>query len=253
MRVLRLGMTGADVERWQTFLRGQGFAVTVNGRFDEATEAGTKAFQRARHIDADGVAGNQTFGSAMLAGFALIDDPDDHFPAAPAFPPLLSTAARQQVFGKFAFEHRPLPRNAENIVITGDWEARNIVTLDIPQLRGFMGNGSVRFHRVAANQLVSLWKAWEAAGLLNRVLSYEGSFVPRFIRGSTTQLSNHAFGTAFDINAASNPLGAVPPRVGMRGCVRELVAIANDHGFFWGGHFSGRPDGMHFEVAVVKP
>ena len=33
--------------------------------------------------------------------------------------------------------------------------------------------------------------------------------------------------------------------------VRELVPIAHDHGFYWGGHFS-RCDGMHFEVARVQ-
>ena len=33
-----------------------------------------------------------------------------------------------------------------------------------------------------------------------------------------------------------------------KGCVRELVPIAHDHGFYWGGHFT-RQDGMHFELA----
>jgi hypothetical protein len=40
--------------------------------------------------------------------------------------------------------------------------------------------------------------------------------------------------------------------VGQHGSVRELVSIANEHGFFWGGHFDKRRDGMHFEVAVIK-
>ena len=65
-------------------------------------------------------------------------------------------------------------------------------------------------------------------------------------------LSNHAFGTAFDINVPFNPLGARPALIGKQGSVRELVPIANEHGFFWGGHFGKRPDGMHFEVAVLK-
>jgi hypothetical protein len=70
------------------------------------------------------------------------------------------------------------------------------------------------------------------------------------VRGSNTTLSNHAWGTGFDINAKWNPLGAVPALRGDTGSVRELVPIAHDHGFFWGGHFS-RSDGMHFEVARV--
>jgi hypothetical protein len=56
----------------------------------------------------------------------------------------------------------------------------------------------------------------------------------------------------FDINATFNPLGAQPALVGQHGSVRELVSIANEHGFFWGGHFDKRRDGMHFEVAVIK-
>ena len=63
-------------------------------------------------------------------------------------------------------------------------------------------------------------------------------------------LSNHAWGTAFDINAALNPRGTVPVFRGQPGSVRELVPRANDLGFYWGGHFSRR-DGMHFEVARV--
>jgi hypothetical protein len=39
--------------------------------------------------------------------------------------------------------------------------------------------------------------------------------------------------------------------VGEKGSVRELVPIANRWGFYWGGHYNGRPDGMHFEVAFL--
>jgi len=38
--------------------------------------------------------------------------------------------------------------------------------------------------------------------------------------------------------------------VGQKGCVRELVPIAHENGFYWGGHFS-RLDGMHFEIAKI--
>jgi hypothetical protein len=78
------------------------------------------------------------------------------------------------------------------------------------------------------------------------VLTWDGSFVPRFIRGSRTTLSNHAFGTAFDINCGYNRLGTIPALLGNKGYVRELVELANEHGFYWGGHFaSPRSDGMH--------
>jgi hypothetical protein len=38
---------------------------------------------------------------------------------------------------------------------------------------------------------------------------------------------------------------------GRREGLHELVPIAHKWGFWWGGHFT-TPDGMHFEVAVVK-
>jgi hypothetical protein len=66
-----------------------------------------------------------------------------------------------------------------------------------------------------------------------------------------SKLSNHAFGSAFDINAKWNPLGHTPALVGKEGAVRKLVPIANDYGFYWGGHFTSRKDGMHFEVAKI--
>jgi hypothetical protein len=98
---------------------------------------------------------------------------------------------------------------------------------------------------------VDLFKAWEDAGLKHLILSWGGSYNARFIRGSTTRLSNHSFGAALDINVAWNPLGAEPALVGKQGSVRELVPLANQHGVYFGGHFVRR-DGMHFEIAEIK-
>lgn len=73
-------------------------------------------------------------------------------------------------------------------------------------------------------------------------------YAERTIRGSTTTLSNHASGTAFDFNAVQHPLGvrgtwsaaeraAIHGRLALYdGCVR------------WGDDYSGRVDGMHFEI-----
>jgi hypothetical protein len=46
-------------------------------------------------------------------------------------------------------------------------------------------------------------------------------------------------------------LGKRPALVSEKGSVRELVPIANKYGFYWGGHFNSRPDGMHFEAAKI--
>ena len=261
MRVLRKGMTGDDVERWQFFLVGQNHQLEVDGNFGGDTFDATSAFQTENHLDVDGAVGPDTLGRALSLGFDPLEDsaaPANSgaaFPPRPNFNPLISTADRQKVFGKFDFVAAPVPRNPENIRILGTWEQDNIVRVQLPQLVGVQGaphDGGARFHKKAADQLVALWKAWEDAGFLDRILTWDGSFVPRFIRGNRTVLSNHAFGTAFDINAALNPRGTRPLLVGKKGSVRELVTIANDHGFYWGGHFGAKPDGMHFEIAILK-
>ncbi len=190
-------------------------------------------------------------GIAPRAAALDVSSPD--FPPRPAFRPIVSDEDRRRIFGRFDFEHAPVAGNPENIRILGNWEAKNIVKVEIP-LKRFLGKPgplSMRFHVLAKDQLVALWLAWEKAGLLDKILTYDGAFVPRFQRKSTSKLSNHAFGTAFDINAAQNGLGAEPAEIGERGCVRELVPLANEHGFYWGGHFSTRKDGMHFEVAKL--
>ena len=172
---------------------------------------------------------------------------DINWPARPNFNVLQSNAARQNVFGAFDFERT----NGDNIRILGNWIQDNIVTVAIPQLASVQGTGggNIQFHRLAADQLRTMWAAWEAAGLLRFVLSWSGSFVPRFMR-SGKQLSTHAFGCAFDINVPWNGYYKPAALVGDQGSVRELVPIANQHGFFWGGHFPyghGLSDGMHFE------
>jgi len=260
MRVLKLGLKGPDVKKWQIFLIGQGFHPgNADGEFTAETKAATIEFQKHHTLDTDGAVGNQTFGTAMRLGFELVADDDDskkgpNWPAAPDFPSLASNPARQKVFGKFDFVHKPIPGNPENIVITGNWQMQNITGVVIPQLIGVQGaphDGKIWFNKQAAPQVEALWAAWQKASLLDRVLTWGGAFVPRFIRGSTSVLSNHSFGTAFDINMAQNGLGVEPARLGQKGCVRELVTIANKHGFYWGGHFTRR-DGMHFEIAQIK-
>jgi peptidoglycan hydrolase-like protein with peptidoglycan-binding domain len=175
---------------------------------------------------------------------------DLDWPPRPSFSALVGNEARAQIFGRFEYQHAPLPDNPENIRVLGNWAETNIVRTSI-DMGPLVGTRTVQFHRLAVSQLESLWRAWGEAGLLDRVRTYAGSYVPRFIRGSTTTLSNHAYGSAFDINVDWNGLGRTPAAVGALGCVRELVPLAHQYGFYWGGHFRSRPDGMHFEIAKL--
>lgn len=259
MDVLRKGSRGDEVKAWQQFLLGIGlYAGAVDGKFGPVTEEATRRFQQLHRLHVDGIAGNQTIGAAMALGFQVIDESGDDDESGPNWPPPptdlkpLSDAGRKKLFGEFRFRAAPTAGNPEGIEILDGWQSKNIATVTVPELRGVQGassKGNVSFHTKAAPQLVALFAAWKAAGLIDLVRSWAGSWSPRFVRGSRTVLSNHAWGTAFDINAAWNALGARPALVGMTGSVRKLVPIANAHGFFWGGHYPGRLDGMHFECS----
>jgi D-alanyl-D-alanine carboxypeptidase-like protein/putative peptidoglycan binding protein len=256
MQVLRRGGEGTDVRQWQHFLLGLGLLKTgVDGVFGLVTERATCAFQKAHGLTVDGAVGPLTYAAALQLGFDPgISDPlggtsGQDWPPRPIFSPLISNGERAKVFGAFEYE-RVSPRG-DAIRILGNWRSKNIGEVVLPQLarvRGGPRDGKVHFHRKVAEQVRALFDAWEQAGLIGELLTWDGAFVPRFVRGSATTLSNHAWGTAFDVNFRWNQRGTVPALRDHEGSVRELVPIANLYGFYWGGHFSRR-DGMHFELA----
>jgi hypothetical protein len=169
-------------------------------------------------------------------------------PASPASSPrVLSTAEMDKLFGPLPWS--PVDGNDSAITVEPAWVAQNLVTIDIPQLRDVPGanGGRITVHRVIAERVRALFAEWEQAGLLSRIRSFDGSYAPRRIRGSTS-ISKHAYGVAFDLNAKANPLGAPAAPQGAEGSLVELAPIAEQHGFFWGGKFKGRPDAMHFEA-----
>lgn len=73
-------------------------------------------------------------------------------------------------------------------------------------------------------------------------------YAERPIRGSATTLSNHAAGTAIDLNALKHPLGAVntftpAQRLKIRLKLKEYEGCLR-----WGGDYVSRKDEMHFEI-----
>jgi hypothetical protein len=74
-------------------------------------------------------------------------------------------------------------------------------------------------------------------------------YAERVVRGGS-DLSNHASGTAIDLNAPQHPLGTNPAN-NYSGA--QIAAIHNLVNFYegiirWGGDYVGRKDGMHFEI-----
>lgn len=161
----------------------------------------------------------------------------------------LNTHGRMKLFGRFSYKAVPLPDNPENIEVTGNWVKENLVTIPLGALEPAKGADSALFHRLVAPRVEELIAAWEAAGVAEDVCTWNGSYCARFIRGTTLgTLSAHAWGSAFDLNAKWNRLGAIPAAEGETGSVLRLVPIAERHGFYWGGRFA-RCDAMHFELA----
>lgn len=257
---IKHGSRGEAVEAWQYFLLGLGFYKgAVDGDFGTKTEVATKMYQRRAGIPDDGWVGTTTYAAAMVDGFDPVeyDIPEvgeTQHPNWPENPGLraLNVVQKHQLFGRIQYCSAGSSRDPEAITITNNWQ-KNIEMVEIPALIGVKGAGrrsKFPFHKKVAAQVRGLFEAWYTHNQTPLILTYAGSWVPRFVRGSRTTLSSHAWGTAFDINAAWNGYGRRPAMVGEEGCVRELVESAVEYGFFWGGWFP-RSDGMHFEVAEI--
>jgi hypothetical protein len=252
MTFIKIGSKGDLVGDWQTFLRGEELYLgVVDEDFGQKTHDATIKFQNAHNLTADGVVGMKTIEKAKELGFGKSDN-DLEFPPKPNFNPLVGNKERAKIFGEFQFKATPTAQNPEAISILGDWVSKNIVRVNLPALSKATGGKftAMRWNKSCEYQLVKFFERLEKENLHTKILSYAGAFYPRFIRGSRTQLSNHSWGTSFDINVPQNGLGKVPALIGKEGSVRELVPIAHECGFYWGGHFS-RMDGMHFEIAKI--
>ena len=68
----------------------------------------------------------------------------------------------------------------------------------------------------------------------------------RSVRGSTDMLSNHASGTAIDLNATKHPLGAKDTFKSKQ--VETILELCDKYNIGWGGLYKRRPDEMHFEI-----
>lgn len=272
MPTLKFQARGPLVSLLNSFLVHLGFRADSNDYFGGETSEGTKQLQtwlieqdrknRKGRIQVDGIAGNQTLGYACG-----IDRNDNFSPESiaialdvtyPARNPNLNQAPDQAfqeaMFGFIDYKPAPTDSNPERIKIINDFVEKNIVVAKIPQIIGKANapaSGQLRLHRLVAPQLLALFAAWESVGILGLISTFDGLWEPRFVRGSQARLSNHSWGTAFDINASANWLNHLPAFPGENGCLFPHVEIAQDYGFNWGGFYRSRLDGMHFEAVKI--
>lgn len=253
IELIKPNTTSELVLQWKKFQRSLGYySGPLNEHYDAEFVKVIQNYQQKNQLRADGYIGNQTWFAAYQEGMEFSANQKKEFPLKPAFSPVVNQQAKFDLFGEILFVSSPTKDNPENIIIRNDFESKNIIRVEIPQLRN-ISNGiykSMRFHRKAADQLRGFFSEIEKRKMIDLLLTYGGSYNPRLIRGSKTALSNHSFGTAFDLNMQWNSLNVEPIALGEKGSVRELVPLAHEFGFYWGGHFS-RKDGMHFEIAKL--
>lgn len=97
----------------------------------------------------------------------------------------------------------------------------------------------LRCHRLLVPLVEAIFEAIDEQGLYPLLHTFDGCFNYRAQRGGA-KLSTHAWGIAFDLNAATN-------RMGEAGDMSlQLVRVFESQGFVWGGRFT-RPDSMHFQ------
>lgn len=247
MRILNAATTpkGTDVKQVQFFLIGRGlYKGAVDGIFGPRSAAAVVDYQRyKRLLPEDGIVGRLTWAAMIQDGLPIVVDNDRDVPHCPDdIKPLTNNEARMRRWGRFSYVPDPTDDDPEQIRITDDWEDKNIVPVNCP----IWGPHHVRLHKAIVEDYLGFMQDVIAAGLRDRLLTFDGGFNARYIRGSRSTLSNHSWGTAFDVNCDDNLMGHTPAYIGEHGCVRELVMLGVKHSFFWGGWFT-RMDGMHFE------
>jgi len=87
-------------------------------------------------------------------------------------------------------------------------------------------------------------------GVYRELKTFDGCFNPRYIRGSKTKISNHAFGLAIDFNASQNQLGFTREELMMKGLKpfsKTFIEVAENCHIGCGANFKARPDLQHFE------
>lgn len=98
--------------------------------------------------------------------------------------------------------------------------------------------------------------AWRFNGVIEKLAQKtldEWGYAERLIRGSSTTISNHASGTAEDLNAQQHPLGVAGTytarqRRTLRRLLRLYVASSGRCVLRLGEFYHGRVDGMHVEI-----
>jgi hypothetical protein len=122
---------------------------------------------------------------------------------------------------------------------------RSMVVWDVPtELEIGVIPKKIYCNRDMVTPLTNAFKNLISRGFVKELKTWDGCFNLRKKRGLKS-MSLHSWGIAVDLNAAWNGLGKTPT------LSSEFVKCFTDVGFEWGGHWSGRVDGMHFQLKSI--
>lgn len=110
---------------------------------------------------------------------------------------------------------------------------------------------SVRLRKGSPGALLVHFAAWfdkNIETIDNDKIMDDWGYAEREIRGSTTTLSNHASGTAIDLNATQHPLGKRGTFTAAEAAEIRARLKAYNGCIRWGGDYQNRADEMHFEI-----
>lgn len=122
---------------------------------------------------------------------------------------------------------------------------KNLVLWDVPtELEIGVIPKRIYCNKDLIKPLEAAFKALIATGCVNELKTWDGCFNIRKKRGLAS-MSLHSWAIAIDVNAFENGLGVTPK------LSQQFVKCFTDNGFAWGGHWTKRVDGMHFELAKI--
>lgn len=163
------------------------------------------------------------------------------------------------LFGSLQFQAVEQEFSGAALHVLGGFE-NNLVTFNVPQLRGKDDArfdpvrpgafpGDIKFHKDLKDQILAAFADIESAGKLHVIKSCAGTHNARFIKTvpphATHTPSNHAFGSAIDLNSEIFPHGH-PDNPSSPFSLSQVADIFAHHGFKWGQTFPTK-DPMHFE------
>lgn len=137
----------------------------------------------------------------------------------------------------------------ESAKTLADFQKKNMTLLDFSKYKlvNKILPDKVYCNKKITSDLIKVFDELVKTKLIQEIVTYDGCFNPRYVRGMEAKkiLSNHAFGTALDFNAALNPLG-IPRNKLEKPFSVQFTDVWKTFNFQNGFTFA-RPDGMHFE------